>query len=55
MTARPQALIIGGSVGGLMAASLLRGTGWDVTLSSALWATSPAAGQASAFPKSSCG
>jgi 2-polyprenyl-6-methoxyphenol hydroxylase-like FAD-dependent oxidoreductase len=32
MTTRPQALIIGGSVGGLMAASLLRGTGWDVTV-----------------------
>jgi len=28
--ARPRALVIGGSVGGLFAANLLRGIGWDV-------------------------
>ena len=29
---RPRALVIGGSVGGLFAANLLRGIGWDVTV-----------------------
>ena len=32
MAARPHALVIGGSVGGLMAASLLRSIDWDVTV-----------------------
>lgn len=32
MAAQPHALIIGGSVGGLMAASLLRDAGWTVTI-----------------------
>ena len=31
MTAR-RALVIGGSLGGLLAAHLLRGAGWDVTV-----------------------
>lgn len=32
MSARPHALVIGGSVGGLFAAGLLRGIGWNVTV-----------------------
>jgi len=32
MPSRPRALVIGGSVGGLFAANLLRGIGWDVTV-----------------------
>ena len=32
MATQPRALIIGGSVGGLFAANLLRATGWDVTV-----------------------
>ena len=32
MAARPRGLIIGGSVGGLIAGSLLRSVGWDVTV-----------------------
>src|SRR5271154_554571 len=32
MSDRPRALVIGGSVGGLMAASLLRRIGWDVSV-----------------------
>ncbi len=32
MAARPHGLIIGGSVGGLIAGSLLRAVGWDVTV-----------------------
>src|ERR1700675_1245627 len=32
MPARPRALVIGGSVGGLFAASLLRQIGWDVAV-----------------------
>src|SRR5580700_1561334 len=32
MSDRPRALVIGGSVGGLMAAALLRRIGWDAAL-----------------------
>ena len=32
MASGPRALIVGGSVGGLFAANLLRGAGWDVTV-----------------------
>jgi 2-polyprenyl-6-methoxyphenol hydroxylase-like FAD-dependent oxidoreductase len=32
MTTRPRALVIGGSVGGLIAGSLFRHAGWDVTI-----------------------
>ena len=32
LMSKPRALVIGGSVGGLFAANLLRTTGWDVTV-----------------------
>ena len=46
--AKQRALIIGGSVGGLFAANLLRSTGWDAAVFERNPESSPAAAPASA-------